>query len=420
MARKELILATILSIFSFYCQAQAAQIAVNWDGGGNGHWWGDASNWDPDIVPDNDGGNTFAVTIDTSGSPNEVEVGVQQNRTINKLDCYGGIRLHRSSLEQLRFTLLDANGLTNYGELKLFEQGDIHGNVTNTAGAELYLKDLYITGNLHNLAGGIIEFDDAYVMGENSTGVVENAGLIITFGELEAFNTFHNTGQINIYDGECGSDSLFHNDVNGVIKGFGILYADQLQNKGQITAFGGSLTFLSEGSVTNTGTLANKALSTLHIQPAEDVNNFGTIEVNAGGGVAFDCNIVNEPNAVIKLMGGTLAAKTITQKADAHFTGQGDITGNLAVESDALVNLTGPAKIFGNIEINPDGKLEISDGTVLITGHTICNGTIHMKGGKIIPQGGLSGDCNIISEPSDYNNLENFAFLADTWLWQID
>ena len=116
-------------------------------------------------------------------------------------------------------------------------------------------------------------------------------------------------------------------------------------------------------------------------------------------------------------MGGILAAKTITQKADAHFTGQGNITGNLAVENDALVNLTGPANIFGNIEINPDGKLEISDGTVLITGHTICNGTIHLKGGRIIPKGGFSGNCNIISEPSN-NNIEDLAIIAETWLWQ--
>jgi len=73
--------------------------------------------------------------------------------------------------------------------------------------------------------------------------------------------------------------------------------------------------------------------------------------------------------------------------------------------------------------------LEISDGTTLITGHTTCNGTIHIKGGRIIPQGGLSGACNIVWEPGTYanvadfnldgtDNFKDFADFADTWLWR--
>ena len=439
MVRKVSILAAIVVMFSFCSHARAAQISVSWDGGGDGRSWEDPYNWDPDIVPDNAGGNTFAVTIDNNSiGGGEMQVYLQQDRTITRLDTSGAVRLTSGRLNWIALTVVDVNGLTNYGELKIFEQGDIHSNVTNTAGAELYLKDLYIIGNLHNLAGGFIEFDDAYVMGENSTGVVENAGFIITFGELEAFNTFHNTGQINIYDGGCGSDSLFHNDVNGVIKGSGILYADQLQNKGQITAFGGSLLVVCGGAITNTGLLRNKPLASLHIrlslfiEPVADVNNFGTIEVNASGGVAFDCNLVNKPNGIIKLLGGTLAATNINQSADATFNGQGNITtSNLIIEAEGLIRLTGPTNIFGNVQIDPNATLEISDGQTLVKGHTTCNnGTIHMIGGRIICQEGLTNNnCNIIWEPGTYTNLadfnldgtvnfKDFADFANTWLWQ--
>jgi hypothetical protein len=160
-----------------------------------------------------------------------------------------------------------------------------------------------------------------------------------------------------------------------------------------------------------------------------DVNNAGIVEVNAGGGVAFDCNLVNEPNGVIKLLGGTLAATTITQKADANFAGFGGISGDVVIDTNGIIKLTGPTNIVGDVEIRDGATLKISDGLTLITGQTVCNGTIYMKGGYVIPQGGLSGNCNVIWEPglytnvADFNldgqvNLKDFAYFADTWLWQ--
>jgi len=178
--------------------------------------------------------------------------------------------------------------------------------------------------------------------------------------------------------------------------------------------------------------LGNKPLSSLHIKPAEDVNNQGTIEVNAGG-VAFDCNLVNEPNGTIKLLGGTLAATSINQAPDANFSGFGQITvaSEILIESGAKIELTGPTNIVGDVNIPADATLEISDGTTLITGHTICNnGTIHMIGGRVICQGGLTkNNCNIIWEPGIYTNIADFnldgtvnfkdyADFANTWLWQ--
>jgi hypothetical protein len=178
----------------------------------------------------------------------------------------------------------------------------------------------------------------------------------------------------------------------------GVISEGHLNNKGEIIAYGGSLAIKSGGKFINIGLLQNIPVSSLHINPAEDVNNQGIINVSAGGGVAFDCNLVNEPNAVIKLLGGTLAATTITQKAGATFQGFGGITGNIVIEPYGVIKLTGPTNIVGDVNIAENAVLEISDGTVLITGHTICNGTIRTKNGQIITQGGLSGNCNIITE----------------------
>jgi hypothetical protein len=244
--------------------------------------------------------------------------------------------------------------------------------------------------------------------------------------------TLHNTGQINIYGGACEAyDGILDNNDTGLINGFGVIYAEQLlRNKGQIYAYGGSLAIACDGPLTNTGVLGNKPLSSLHIKPAEDVNNFRTIEVHAGGGVAFDCNLINEPNATISLLGGTLAATSITQAADANFIGFGGITGDILIDPNGIIELTGPTNIVGDVNIPAGATLEISDGQTLIIGHTTCDGTIHLIGGTVVFQGGCDcEDCNIINEAGiDRNHFDlnadgiedfkDFAYFAETWLWQ--
>ena len=428
MLRKVLILTAIVSVFGA-SNLQAGQISVSWDGGGDGHSWGDANNWNPNIIPDNNASQTFAVTIDSGVG--YVNVGLQQNRTIDQLDCYGQVELFNNTSDWTEFTMVDPNGLTNYGELEI--EGEwrmqINGNVTNTTGKELELWGMMdIVGNLYNSADAKIKVGGTDIAVD---GNLENSGTIVIDPESE-FNAdmLHNAGQIQIYGGQCEAET-FDNNNPGAIKGFGFIRAEQLlRNKGQIIAQGGSLVVLSGGSITNTGTLSNKALSTLNIQPAEDVNNFGIIEVNAGGGVVFDCNVVNKSGAVINLLGGNLAATTITQTADANFAGFGGITGDILIETGGIIRLTGPTNIIGDVNIAEGATLEISDGQTLITGHTTCDGTIHLIGGTVIFQGGCDcEDCNIINEAGiDRNHFDlnadgiedfkDFAYFAKTWLWQ--
>jgi hypothetical protein len=164
--------------------------------------------------------------------------------------------------------------------------------------------------------------------------------------------------------------------------------------------------------------------------PLPDVNNQGTIEVNADGAVVFDCNnLNNKSTGIIKLLGGNLAAKTITQAADANFAGFGGITGNVVIEPNGLIKLTGPTNIVGSVTIQTGATLQISDGQTLITGQTTNNGTIRLIGGTVIFQGGYSGSGNITHEAGTYRShfdinsdgiedFKDFATFADNWLWQ--
>lgn len=437
MFRKVLMLMAIV-LAAFVCSTQAAVIYSTWDGGGNYNDWDDANNWDTNTVPDNGGGNTFVVTINAGGG---VRIGLQQSRTIDQLDCYGEFELQNwtsAANMYVELTLVDPNGLTNHGYLVIGgtkEGFTIEGNVTNTAGAMLELEYMDIKErDLYNQAGATVEvFYEVTV-----DGAVENAGsmVITSAGWFSTDNNFNNLGEILMYGGTCGvREEILDNNDTGLIKGFGVIYVDQLlRNKGQIYAYGGSLAIKCEGPLTNTGTLGNMCLSTLYISPAEDVNNQGNIEIKPGGGIAFDCNLVNEPNGTIQLNGGTLALNdsTITQQAGATFEGFGTISGGsggIVIKPDAEVKLTASTNVVGNVEINENGTLEVKDGVTLVTGQTVCDGTIYMKGGYFIPQGGLSGDCNIVWEPgvyinaADFNldgqvNFEDFAYIADSWLWQ--
>ncbi len=409
MFRKVLLLAVVGLLF-VTVDLQAMQINSSWIGNDLDSW-GDPSNWNPVIVPDNEDGtaNTYVVTISTSENTRIV---FNMARTVESLSCSGDV-----DLEIGGHHLTTETGLTNYGMLQISGSGVEHtvvGDVTNTGTGQLMVSNyVELNGNFAN-SGTVLAFPDGH--------------LDVLGGDLT------NSGNIIIYNSAVGSGGNLENTGSGIIKGTGIIHSNLLfQNQGRIYSYGGSLLVGIGGSFSNSGTIGNTPASSLSLGAlgvAEDVNNQGTIEVNAGGGVAFDCNLVNDSSGVIELLGGTLAATTITQTADANFAGFGGITGDITIDPNGLIKLTGPTNIVGDVNIPANATLEISDGQTLITGQTTCNGTIHLIGGTIVFQGGCDcADCNIINEAGiDRNHFDlnadgiedfkDFASFAESWLWQ--
>jgi hypothetical protein len=428
MFRKSAVLA-VLTAFMAAGNLFAAQINSNWVGGHGD--WNVASNWSPAIVPDN-GADTYAVTID--GSIETATAGFYDSFTITSLATYGDVHLERWEFGPI-WGLTVLEGLNNYGSLHL--DVSIHGDVTNNPNAYLqFYTHINIYGDLINSANAVMEFQniDMDVEGDGDGGKIINNGLIrgIKNGNPGEEALFENNGSIELYGGGV-SGAVFDNNDIGKIKGFGYVSGDHLQNDGVIEASGDQL-FLGSGSVTNTGLMkvnpgADMFVTNLGFSFC-DVNNEGEIEINAGGSLVCDSNLTNQSNSITMLSGGTLAAINITQKANANFTGFGGITGNVRIEPDAVIKLTGPTNIVGDVNIAENATLEISDGQTLITGHTVCDGTIHLIGGTVIFQGGCDCDgCNIINEAGtdrnhfDINadgieNLKDFAEFADDWLWQ--
>jgi len=294
----------------------------------------------------------------------------------------------------------DVNGvgaIENRGHLQIFAL-DIHGNIINRAGSSLDLQNVELVGDVNNPSGATIKIEgNAWV----DEGQVSNAGNIMIFpkGRFCA-SELNNTGLISMFGGELDGGSVFNN--NGVITGSGLVLGAPPINKGQICASSGALTIASEEPFCNMGTICNTSTGFLRITEVNvlwndtmytpgDANNLSTIEVRAGGSIAFDCNLANEPDGTIKLLGGTLAAATITQSANATFEGFGGITGNLVINPNGIIRLTGPTNIVGDVNITANATLEVSDGTTLITGHTTNNGDIRVVNGDVVFQDGYSG-----------------------------
>jgi len=438
MFKKGLVFAVMVTVFSL--NSYAATIDSNWVGGESGSW-GQSINWNPAVVPDN-GTDAFNVTI--NGSSIDVEVGLQQHRTINQMVCYGNVELVTWTSEWVALTLTNPSGLRNYGKLEI--EPDITGNITNKSGAYLLIDDTDIDdGNLYNEAGAKLE-TETLVGITNGNFTNDGSVFVRDYSELHVDGgSFTNNGTIQLKDGWIGNEGDDNEDLvntsSGSIWGSGNVVSADVNsvNEGNITASSGKLVLLAK-EIINTGTLESNPGSSLFLEVAvSEVNNQGNIIVNSGSTVSVkleklftepnDCTLNNVPNGTIQLLGGVLSAATITQTADATFTGFGAISGNVIIETDGLISLTGPTNIVGDMQIGTGATLEINDSTTLITGQTTCNGTIHMKGGYIIPQGGLSGTCNVIWQPGIYTNvadfnldgqvsLKDFAYFADTWLWQ--
>ena len=156
MSKKVFILMAIVLAFDA-SNLQAAQITVNWDGGGDGHSWCDADNWDPNIVPDNDG-NNFNVTIDSNSlGLNHIITMFGAGRTVDQLFCYGNI-LFTCGNPCIRpyvppswpgpgLILEHTEGLVNHDNLEI-SSTEIRGNIINYGYLEL--ADMEVVGDVTN------------------------------------------------------------------------------------------------------------------------------------------------------------------------------------------------------------------------------------------------------------------------------
>ena len=385
MARRIVLLAAIMVAQA----AWGADLADSvWVGGKQGSW-GDSDNWSPAVVPHNTDAQTFNVKLDGGGDG--VAIALPESRTIGRLDCRGLIeKLTGRPPGQVLLTLIDPQGLSNHGRTHIAALA-IKGSATNFPGARLDIEDLDFEGRVHNAKGATIAIASAI---EIEGGSLDNEGIVSIHqgSAITANSVLDNSGELELMGAGCTGDLVLHNNAFGTVRGTGLIESEQLiVNEGVICASGGSLLLQAGGWLINTGMLVTEPMSTLHVHCKENVNNFGILEASAGGGIVFDCDLTNQASGTIRLLGGTVGAKNLTQTTGAGLTGFGTIAGNLTLETDATINLTGPTSILGDVRIAPGASLEIRNGLTLITGQTTNDGLIDVADGKVVFQGGCDG-----------------------------
>ena len=406
MSKKVLISALIIVVLGAASQVQAA--LKTWDGpydhgeGNLDYSWHTLENWDPDGVP----GTDDDVVIDAGTGVDSVEINLgnwnpdaeNSNIKILSLDTDGEVELGAWGVGWMQFTI--TYGLTNEGDLEINTDGWIRliADVMNYGDMEL--EGVEVEGTFDNEEEAtVIIWREAEI-----TDDLFNGGLIEIdpFSEMWVEGELNNNGIIQLYGGIVESEDLLNNTEGGTIIGFGMIGSEiSFINTGDIIAEGGVLVLWVEGTFVTTGELSNEFTSSLQIDTAANVNNDGTMYVKGGGGIAINNDLIN--TSTIELMGGTLAAYSITQSAGATFSGAGTIAARdgLTIKSGATIELTGPTSIYGDVTIDSGGTLIVRAGQTIITGATTNNGSIIQAGGTVLFQGGYSGSGEVSVPPAD-------------------
>lgn len=399
--KKILILFVVVcSWFYIFCGSTLGSYDIYWNGSSGGSWR-DPSNWSPVSLPH---ANSIVhldngvVCIDDA----------DETATILQFIISGESLL---LIQSNRRPCLSMNTFNNYAKFNINgweNQGiDITGSLNNFEGAELsFFSSLRIICPSINNSGSM-EIEANVQTNCDDSNFTNSGSLEIDNSSFIGVKNFYNNGTIECGDGELGAEGEMIN--SSLIYGYGYVGAEtSFKNEAgaTITASYGTLVLEGGSLFSNFGIIKNLPMSSVNIILPETsiCTNFGNIIVNTGGGVNVHGDLFNNSSATILMLGGSLAASNINQAQGASFSGFGNITGNITINTDGIIQLTGPTNIVGDVTVASNATLEIKDGQTLITGHTTNNGTIHVIGGIVIFQGGLTNNGNIIRESGQYSD----------------
>ncbi|MHC4993999.1 MAG: hypothetical protein ACYTGQ_03000, partial [Planctomycetota bacterium] len=388
----------------------AADRTAIWRGGQGFSGYDDTSNWmyDPAIpllnpVPDNiDTGDSWTLVFDEASvvdgtvffPDNRIEYTVTDVAMTATNDLF--INFQTQSGQFFRLNVL--NEFNVGANVEIETQVGVGGNVVND-GVFVFFSNgpfgVQIDGSFLNRGEIFVDESNAELVGPlNNLGeVIAALNSIMFVGDGS-----ENSGTINILDSTFGAEGTITNNVDGVIRGFGTILLDgeddgmvnptSLVNQGTVETFGGDLAIqILGGPLANAGTLRNAPGASILIDAAS-VNHTGVIEVFSAGAVAFNTELVNQPGADIRLLGGTLgAAGGLVNTPTADFIGFGNITADVSNQPGALMELIGDTQIVGALD--NDGQVDFRNGDLLVLGPAVNDGTINAVGGNLFFEGGI-------------------------------
>ncbi|MCC5983925.1 MAG: autotransporter-associated beta strand repeat-containing protein [Rhodobacteraceae bacterium] len=354
-----------LMLAGFAAQAQ------DWAAGSG--FWGDPSNWDPEVVPDSSAANVTVPaadpapqTIDLDDDPFDVGT-LTLNGGFDIIDPFTGGRLVVND-----GVLVTGGQDTNISAILagpggLLKEGD--GTLTLT-GENTYTGTTTITNGTLALANA------------GSTLVDTNAVVIGAAGTLrldadETLGSVAGAGNINLQDNTLtvgdGTDTTVSGEISGAD---GALVK---QGTGTLTLTGNNT--YTGGTAINAGAIAIEALDGVGTGTVQ-VNDDGTLRLIGGGDFVLE-DLDIDGNGLLEMAGSGEATLSFGETLEMDFsntgTGRvislgGTIGGTLTNQGDGLIIVGEGSTIAADTIDNTDGEIDVQAGATLrSTGNTINN-----------------------------------------------
>src|SRR5271157_4182534 len=342
MFKAEYFLLFSVGLFAFPPPAPASPINALWTGS-SGSYWTTSANWNPSGIPNNNGSDSFSVSI-LSTTNNPVILGT--NTIIDQLIMAGttlnlspGITLQTGALQNgLNSTVNIQNGATLALSL---------GTYTNNGVINLGSTGSQTTLELVGSSGGTVTLGGSGTLNMNGGG----SGIVASGGGLTFENGSGHTIQGSGYIAPPGFDFA-------------------LNNSGTISANQSSPLYVAPTSLTNGGRIIATNSASLNLTTGDIGNGGGTISAN--GGFA---NITTS---------GVLTGGTVEAVNGGVLEFQGSATGaTLNAGAGSTLNLNG-APVTGGA-INVTGTLNVVGGSNPYINSTLTNsGTVNVNAAAVV------------------------------------
>ncbi|MGB8543009.1 MAG: hypothetical protein WCD49_15370 [Candidatus Acidiferrales bacterium] len=385
MSRVVLVCLAVLLIAS----AAFSQTNSSWNGGTG--TWNTAGSWTPSGVPNNGGGNTYNVTIDSGGTDN---VTLNISPTINLLNIGGASGgsafLGDASGSPETLTILGALTVNNTGELALVNGSKASaGSVTVNGSGFIDLQNtgssLSVSGNLTN-SGTVAT--DIFCCGTGASLTVtgsftNNAGATFDVGsnnapanDTDSVGTLVNNGTVRV---GTGSTLNLTNQVNGITD---IAVGSTILNGGTISA-GSNNAFYKLATMEGELQLSN-GKSTADTATTLTLSSAGFLDIQSGSSFSV-ANITNS---------GTVATDIFCCSTGASLTVSGTFTNNAGGIFDVGTN-NAPANDTDNVgTLVNNGELQIGTGSTLNLTNQVNGITDVAAGSQILNAGTIAAGSN--------------------------
>jgi len=396
--------------------------------GTNGNW-SSTGTWNPGVVPNNGGGNTYTVQI--LNTPNPVNVTLDTNITVNSLSLQGGTTLSTTSAGVLTLGSLDnsgdvefvnGNGLTVNGTTSIGAAGQLsigggatatfNGNVTN--GGNFFMGLSGSGGNTVTVNGSVTNNSTFVMFGTNDTlnvtGTFTNGGVFSIFGGGDVVNvgaldntngaltlTVQSAGTLNITGGGSGITDIGSSSALDIGGTFNVIngqtttsaLANLTSVEGNLVLENGKTTVVTPGG----GTLTLAVGSSVNIDDSSTLTVNGNLTNN--GMLTSGANIGGVNNLNVSgtfTNGGTFMM--FPAAGDPANVGSLVNTGMMMIGAGTMLTINdgvGITDVVAGSSLDVAGDLMLAGGGSGLANLTSIEGMLTLENGEtsaITPMGG--------------------------------